>query len=283
MLFYEDICWSDLLDVGGEDKAKIKPLTVTKNGMYTAPEGVVYSPVTVAVNGGPDDGGDLSFEDLTWDQIIASTQTGKYHTFEVGAMKELNLGSEGIVHMQIVGIDADDLADGSGKAHMTFISKELLETSHRMNPAKTPSSAPYDEGTGSIGGWEKCEMRSYLKETIKSLIPENVRNAIKNVKKYSNAYNASGTLATNVLTEDDLWIPSYREVFGGITCETSGPAYAVFSDANSRKRAKPSASYSSYWHLRSAYSASYFWGIKGNGDTSYSAAGDYGITIGFCL
>ena len=87
--------------------------------------------------GGDDDGGDKPFDELTWDQVIASTKTGKYKTFTVGDMKELDLGTEGIVHMQIVGIDADELADGSGYAPLTFISKELLKTSYRMNPART--------------------------------------------------------------------------------------------------------------------------------------------------
>lgn len=35
--------------------------------------------------------------------------------------------------MQIAGFDVDDLADGSGKAPISFIGKELLATSHNMN------------------------------------------------------------------------------------------------------------------------------------------------------
>ena len=235
--------------------------------------------------GGGDDGGDKPFDELTWDQVIASTKTGKYKTFTVGAMKELDLGTEGIIHMKIVGIDADDLADGSGKAPLTFISHELLKTSHRMNPDRTPSSAPYDEGTGAIGGWEKCEMRSYLKETIKPLIPENVRNAIVDVTKYSYIFNAAGTRVVNVESTDDDWIPSDQEIFGGTSYETLGHVYnEAFTDTTSRKKFKVGSSRASYWWLRSASGVSSFRIVRsdgnGNNNSTYS---DNGIALGFCL
>lgn len=231
--------------------------------------------------GGGDDGGDKPFDELTWDQVIASTKTGKYKTFTVGAMKELDLGSEGIVHMQIVGIDADDLADGSGKAPLTFISKELLKTSHRMNPANSGNA----EGTGTIGGWEKCEMRTYLKTTIKPLIPENVRNAIVNVTKYSNIFNTAGTKVVNVATTDDIWIPSNQEIIGGTSYETLGHVYSdVFTDANSRKKFKVGASSVSNWWLRSASNASNFRCVFSSGNNSSDAAnGVNGVALGLCL
>lgn len=228
-------------------------------------------------------GGDKPWEEMTWDEVIAATKNGKYKNFEIGAMKELDLGSEGIVHMQIVGIDADEIADGSGKAPLTFISKELLKTRHRMNPARTPSSAPYDEGTGTIGGWEKSEMRSYLKETIKPLIPQNVRSGIKEVTKHSNIYNTAGKEVDNVTTTDDVWIPSRREVFG--RTETSGPVYTdLFADANSRKKSQVGATSASDWWLRSAYYNYAFHSVSSNGGDYYSNAyNSYGVTLGFCL
>lgn len=235
--------------------------------------------------GGDDDGGDKPFDELTWDQVIASTKTGKYKTFTVGAMKELDLGTEGIVHMQIVGIDVDDLANGSGKAPLTFISKELLNTSHRMNPTLKPKSAPYTEGTGSIGGWEKCEMRTYLKETVKPLIPENVRDAIVNVTKYSNIFIAAGTRVVNVESTDDVWIPSNQEVFGGTSYETLGHVYSdVFVDTDSRKKFKVGASSADHWRLRSASGTTYFRCVSIDGSGyDYGANNARGVALGFCL
>jgi len=43
-------------------------------------------------------------------------------------------------------------------------------------------------GTGSIGGWEHCEMRTYFYDTLLSLIPENVRAHLKTVLKSQSTY-----------------------------------------------------------------------------------------------
>lgn len=224
--------------------------------------------------GGGDDGGDKPFDELTWDQVIASTKTGKYKTFTVGDMKELDLGTEGIVHMQIVGIDVDDLADGSGKAPLTFISKELLATSHMMNLTAS-----------TTGGWEKCEMRSYLKDTVKPLIPENVRKAIVAVTKYSKTYNDAGTIVPNSVTVDDVWIPSKTEVFGGTSYETLGHVYSdAFTDADSRKKFKVGASSAYGWWLRSAITTRNFGYVSESGTSnSGNAYSTHGVALGFCL
>ena len=231
--------------------------------------------------GGGGGGGDKPWEEMTWDDVIAATKNGKYKNFEIGAMKELDLGSEGIVHMQIVGIDVDDLWDGTGKAPLTFISKELLKTSHRMNPANSGNA----EGTGTIGGWEKCEMRAYLKNTIKPMIPENVRNAIVNVTKYSNIFNTSGTKVLNSVTTDDVWIPSRHEMFDGDSqyYETKGPRYSeVFQTDESRIKHTTDRN---KWWLRTAVAERMFAAIYNVAGTSNSAISDleFPIALGFCL
>lgn len=241
--------------------------------------------MTAGSGGGGGGGGDKPWEEMTWDEVIAATKNGKYKNFEIGAMKELDLGSEGIVHMQIVGIDVDDLADGSGKAPLTFISHELLKTSHRMNPALTPSSAPYNEGTGGIGGWEKSEMRNYLKSIIKTLIPENVRDAIKSVKKYSTSFDVAGTKTVNAVTTDDVWVPSWLETYNTRTFETSGPVYSeFFVDNDSRKKTRVETSAYESWALRTFASAAVSRNVNDYGTWSNKTANtDAGVALGFCL
>lgn len=234
-----------------------------------------------------DDGGDKPFDELTWKQVVASIKTGKYKTFSVGSMKELDFGAEGIVRMQITGIDTDDLADGTGKASLSFIGKDLLKTNYRINPERTPEAAPFNEGTGAIGGWEKCELRMYLKETIKPMIPKAVRDAIKDVKKYSLISNASGTLVNNVVSSDDLWIPSRHEVFDGTSqyFESLGPRYsAVFSSNADREKIVSGEATPSQWWLRSARASASFGVVvpDGNYGNAISSA-EHGIAIGFCL
>ena len=217
-------------------------------------------------------GGDKPWEEMTWDDVIAATKNGKYKNFEIGAMKELDLGSEGIVHMQIVGIDVDDLADGSGKAPLTFISKELLETSHSMNATNTAE-----------GAWEASGMRTYLKRIVKPLIPSTVAAQIKDVKKYSYS-NAS---IANAETTDDVWIPSKREANATNAKETLGPVYsAVFPDNTSRIKAKTGTTSDSSWWLRSSYGTgtSSFSSTNASGsNASGYASNNYGVALGFCL
>lgn len=232
---------------------------------------------------------DKTWEEMNWNDIIVATRTGKYRTFNVGDMKELDLGTEGIIHMEIVGIDTDDLADGSGKAPLTFISRELLNTSHRMNPTLTPDSAPYDEGTGSIGGWEKCEIRAFLKQSIKPLILANLRNAIKVVTKYSSIFDISGVNTQNGISTDDVWIPSSQEIFGNVGYESDGQYYNdAFPDDESRKKATTGTDTDQRWWLRSAsiaqYPAKNFRCVRNIGDHSnYAPQNTCGIALGFCL
>ena len=216
----------------------------------------------------------------TWPEIIANVSNGTYSTkYQVGDTKKIDLGTEGEIIMQVVGIDVDDLADNSGKAPITWISKQLLKTYHRMNPSYSSGT----EGTGTLGGWEKTEMRSWLKNTVKPLIPETVRTAIKPVKKYTRIYNVSETSVNNVLTTDDVWIPSRQEVFGSFSDESSGVYYSsAFPDNASRIKSQVGTR-ANWWWLRSAYFKNYFGrvGVSGSYDGNLvNIAG--GVALGFC-
>lgn len=217
----------------------------------------------------------------TWPQIIANIGNGTYSTrYQVGDTKKIDLGTEGEVIMTIVGIDTDDLADDSGKAPITWISKQLLKTDHRMNPTKQSGTS----GTGAIGGWEACEMRSYLINTIKPLLPSEVRNALKAVKKYSKIYNTSETAVNNVVSNDDIWIPSAYEV-NFTSYETSGVTYSTaFPDNASRIKHKVGGS-AAWWWLRSAYSTYSFRrvGSDGSHGSSSNAGTSGGVAVGFVI
>lgn len=211
----------------------------------------------------------------SWEEIIASIDDGTYaEKYSVGDTKQIDLGSEGVVCMTLVGIDVDDLADGSGKAKMSWLSEELLATSHRMNPSYSSGV----EGTGTIGGWEKSEMRSYMKETLKPLIPEAVRSRIATVTKTQPAYDTTGTSVTQT-TQDDVWVPSYDELYG-----SSGLYHSVFPDNASRIKRKSGSTSAANWWLRSALSTSYFRCVISNGDWDYYYANiSDGVALGFCL
>jgi hypothetical protein len=223
---------------------------------------------------------DVPAELLSWEGVAYHTANGTYKdVYSVGDMIPLDLGSEGIINMQIAAFDADPLADGSGTAAISWVGKELLATKHRMNPEYVSGT----EGTGAIGGWEKCEMRDYLQSTIKSLIPQEVRNMIRAVTKTHNALDVSDSLITQT-TSDDVWIPSSVEVRTGLYVQ-------LFSDKVSR--VKHLNGTATYWWERDAVSSKYKESFMGQtssgGNFAASASGhaglshyNQGVCLGFC-
>lgn len=242
------------------------PGTSTANTTYTA---VFGSPVEVA-----------EISD-SWDTIIAAINAGTYKDkYKIGNYKPLDLGSQGTVDMQIVAFDTDNKADGSGKAKVTWISKDLLNNTHAMNGSQKTVDG---ETAYTAGGWEHCEMRAFLKDTIKPLIPETVRNAIVPVTKVQAIYTNGAVVKDGQTTTDDVWIPGHREIFNTTSYETTGPVYStVFTNANSRIKNR-NGSASSWW-LRAASSDSYCRSVRGNGnDTGNLAYYGGGVALGFCL
>jgi len=136
----------------------------------------------------------------------------------------------------------------------------------------------YDSGTGAIGGWTNCELRSYLRDTVKALIPSEVRSHILEVTKQQPSYNTAGTQETQTTT-DDVWIPSSAEVSG-----STGAYYGLFRNTNANRIKYKSGAASAYnWWLRSGSSTSYFSFVTNFGGVSYySAHGSSGVALGFC-
>lgn len=213
-----------------------------------------------------------------WGAVLASIADGSYKTkYAIGDTVPLDLGSEGKINMEIVAFDTDILADGSGKAPITWIAVELLKTSHRMNPSREK----YTEGTGSIGGWEKCEMRTYLKETIKPLMPGKVRNAIKTVTKTQRAYDTSESKFIQT-TADDVWITDGSEVVGAFSGDIK---YAHYCENESKLiKHKIGETSNSAWWFRAAGNVSKFDEVRTGGGWGYSndAEEEQGVLLCFC-
>ncbi|MBP5710564.1 MAG: hypothetical protein J6W84_06265 [Bacteroidales bacterium] len=229
----------------------------------------------------------------SWQDILDAIDNGTYKAkYKVGNYKPIDFGSRGILNMQIVAFDADDLANGDGTAPITWISDNLMF--HHMNPDISTDEQGYRiEGTGAIGGWNKCAMRSYLKETIKPLILQNVRNRIVEVTKSSVGYDTTGEIVLNELTSDDVWIPSAREIFGAeFGAETVGTVYnKVFNNSNLGSRIKKGANNNTayMWWLRSARHQSRFASVSDSGGYASGSSSttqpsrSNGVALGFCL
>ena len=101
----------------------------------------------------------------------------------------------------IIGINHDDLADGSGKAGLTFLTTST-DIQSRMNATDT-----------NAGGWEKSELRAKMNSgEIWSLMPSDFQSKVKPVRKLTNNVNGTDKNAAVTATSDKLFLLSYSEI-----------------------------------------------------------------------
>lgn len=129
---------------------------------------------------------------------------------------------------RIIGINHDDLADGSGKAGLTFLATTSVGK-YRMNPTET-----------SVGGWEASELRAKMNSgEIWNLMPSEFQSDVKAVTKLTD--NAGGSKnGTPTPTTDKLFVLSSTEIWSDKDADgtqyeyynTKGVTTSNFSDAS---------------------------------------------------
>lgn len=212
----------------------------------------------------------------TWAQIAAASQDGTYSSkYHVGDLKSVEIDGTSYVFI-LTAMDTDMLAsDTSQTAPMTWtMAKQLYGTQHSMSGTNSDSTT---------GGWAASGMRSWLRETVLPLLPSELRAAIKTVRKYSLEYvNSSSQTQTS---DDNLWIPSVFEMYGGEGYEEGTDA--CYTDVYSSRDARTKYignSKTNYW-LRTATDASRYalCDYLNNSHTSYYSHNSQGVCIGFCV
>ena len=204
----------------------------------------------------------------TWDQVDADIRDGSYKTkYLVGDTVALDLGSDYNGGMQIAAIDTD--VDESGNAvPITWISESVLSDNH-----------PVTGNADKDGGWPESDMKTYMGE-LKTRLPETVRNMIVPVQKATAVASPSPVEHQSL---EEVWVPSYREVFGGTSYEKSGPVYSeLFPNATSRIKARYGTKVD--WWLRTE-TTSHKFGIidQGGGDGSSWGNQYYGYQYVFAF
>lgn len=215
----------------------------------------------------------------TWDDLFYCIDNNLYSTeYVAGDAIPLDLGTDGVLNMQIVAFDADTITGGTDKAPVTLISSDLYKTTRRFNPAYSSGTV----GTGAIGGWPNCELRTYINSTISPLIPSKIASRIVTVKKYSKGFDTSDTALNNMQSDDAVWVPSMREL-GFATVETNGPSYSSFYNSNTKKIKNWNNTAATY-NTRSANLKKTIWAILSTGFSSDgNAEAARRFPLGFCV
>lgn len=160
-----------------------------------------------------------SFDEYSWQELsdiaglIASAPSDEegravasQHGIEVGDTRTLTLGDSSVVELRVVGIRADERADGGGVAGLTLMTSPI---------AVRPFSDEKNEG-----GWESSDLRSWLAGEGASLLPDELVSRVVPVLKVTDnaavRYGDSGAVEALTTTADALWVPSVSEVCGEV-------------------------------------------------------------------
>lgn len=230
----------------------------------------------------------------SWKMMAQASEAGMASSlWKVGDEIDVVLFGDynGTITMQIAGFGQDDLTEHSGKAGVTFLSKQLVIANEKMNLTVT-----------AAGGWRDSYMRNTIMPKIRSSLPQDLRKVIKKVKKLSTTGGPSQIVSN---TDDDLFIPSGVEVgaFDANVCPHNGGAfyklvssegskYPIFKSGADMIK-KPIYGENGYWWLRSTPYGDYhtnkgFGVVRGGSDagkgiTTHDASDTNGVCFGFCI
>ncbi len=260
-----------------------------------------------------------SLADYSWDELgrisdevsaassesAAATVLKKYNLLDSSgklttASKSINLTDGTTLAVQLVGYYHDSKAAGSGKAGLTFITKDCYGT-HAMNTSATNS-----------GGWSGSEMRSWLNSTVLNTFPSEVKDQVVSVSKLTNNTGQTQSTSAVTSTSDKLFLFSWPEMLGTVSwnagastsyidavVNAEGTQYQLFqqggvagtqeSDTSGLLRkaliSGGSTSYVSWWTRSSTPNRADGFGDIDNGgvDNGGVATASQGVVFGFCI
>lgn len=177
---------------------------------------------------------DPVFANNTWEDIIDACQKNKVpDTWVPGDAKEMQVLGK-TVSVQIIGKNHDEYTDGSGKAPLTFCTKELPGGSV-WSYEDVDTGEPLTPKTSS---WAYSLIRDFWTYNIDVFTPYDAM--VKEVKKMT---AVPGSLSYASKTDDKFFLLSEAEVFGKNTYSISGEGtqYAFFMANGTEGRKKKEA------------------------------------------
>lgn len=159
---------------------------------------------------------------------------------EAGTKFSAKLTNGKTLEYRIVGINHDDLADGSGKAGLTFEATNSALGYQKMNATNT-----------NAGGWEKSELRGRLNTgDLWSLLPSELQSKVKAVTKMTDN-QGGGKAGTPTATTDKVFLLSATAVWGDM--QSDGTQYEYYKSNGVTTSNYSGASSSDYHWTRSVY------------------------------
>lgn len=215
---------------------------------------------------------DPVFANNSWEEIIEICQSGAVPgTWLVGDSKIMTIGGSEY-QIDIIGINHDTYADGTGTVPATFQLHDCYNASYQMNPSPI-----------NTGGWTASEMRTVRMAAVLAAMPTEVQSNIRAVNKLTSAGQTSAVINTDA---DKIFLLSEVEVFGNNVWSKPGEGkqYEYYTAGSSK--VKKQNGIATPWWLRSpegSVSAN-FCHVDADGNTGYAAADNSQfISFAFCF
>lgn len=229
-----------------------------------------------------------TLEESSWAEIDAACTNGTASSkWAVGDEKTITLsaGSEypteaQTATLQILAFNHDDLADGSGKATITFGMKNLL--------TQTATANMDTETAGNSNSWTQSRMRTVTLQMWTSRLPSDLQSIIKAVSKKTTAGAQSKSIIT---TTDKLFLFSKVEIDGNQTAGyvDEGTQYEYWQTHNANadriKKLKNGIDGTYPYWLRSPniYDSTNYCVVAINGAMGATQVSTYGLGVCFCF
>lgn len=235
--------------------------------------------------------------DNTWSQIQQGLRDGNPMGWAVGDTKDLTLTNGDTYTIRLVDLQEGRYESTDGvKCKATF---EFIPLLKGITRAMNSTEKTYGSVTNyTAGGWPNSDMRTYIKTSVESLIPEELSSVMLVNKVGSASYGGSGqtdTTAGGVIIYSDgdkLFSPAQTELDSTeYDYDTMNALYPEFDyyklhDTNSDriKYQLGTTSASSYWNRSpNRHNSYYFCSINGNGNADTYLAYEALISVALCF
>ena len=232
-----------------------------------------------------------SFEEDSWETIVANVKAGNTSAYKVGDTKEIELtgftnteeNSNGLYTIRVANNSTPEECNTEGFSQTAcgFVIEFVdIITTHAMN------SSEFD-----VVVWNSSEMRTYVNNDIYNALPEGLKENIINTKVVSGYGPTSGE--TNFILEDKIYLLSTKEIYGTpgsydtVGVETRQLDYYKINGVTTASYSGAIKNYngsSNYWWLRSInskYSGDVY-SVGSDGDCNDSDASyTLGVAVAF--
>lgn len=255
----------------------------------------------------------LNENDWTTISEVSSAEEGENY-WAIGDRKEVILnGTVGGLSLSnyscyafIIGFNHNSGKEGTGRIHFQLAKTalsggaDICFADNQYGGTGTSSAFRINMTSSNTGGWEDSYMRKVICGTSKtnytgtvlSVIPEELRNAIKSVTKYTNNEGNTQSQSSITNTTDFFFLLAETEVFGSVVEgnvyeQEYQEQYQYYRAGNSKiKKKQNNIETSALWWLRSPRSSRYdqFLCVSAGGNIDWNPSDtSQGFSPCFCV